>query len=55
MSNGEISIGGDGFEEALAELVHEAVLGGIEVQGGWDLRGEDGNPDFTVEIYRLDG
>lgn len=43
----------DDFNKALAKLVHEAVLSGIEVEGGWDLSRGD-FPEFTVEIYRLD-
>lgn len=47
--------GSDGFEEALAELVSEAFLNGIDVEGAWDIYGEDwdGTPEFSVEIYRL--
>jgi hypothetical protein len=54
MNNGNDRVtSSDEFNEALAELVHEAVLSGIDVEGGWDLSKSD-YPEFTVEIYRLD-
>lgn len=45
------------FEEALAELVREAFLNGVDVEGGWDIYGRKGgrSPKFSVEIYLLDG
>lgn len=54
MSGNNSRKGGDGFGEALAELVHGAVLNGTEIKGAWDIYGDDGDPEFTVEIYRLD-
>ena len=49
--------GSDGFNEALAELVFEAFLSGVDVKGAWDISktSEEGTVKFTVEIYQLDG
>ncbi len=49
-------IQGDDFEEALANLVMDAVLEGISVEGAWDVSRDDLSelPDFTVEIYEID-
>lgn len=46
----------DDFNEALAELVHEAFLNEVDVEGAWDIYGRKGSgmPEFSVEIYRLD-
>lgn len=44
----------DDFNEALSKLVHEAVLRGVDVEGGWDLDDRSDRPNFTVEIYRLE-
>lgn len=54
MKNGnDRTTGSDEFNEALAKLVYEAVLRGIDVEGAWDLSKGD-RSGFTVEIYRLD-
>ena len=42
----------DGFNEALAELVHDAFVNGVNVEGAWDIYGDE-EPEFSVEIYRL--
>lgn len=58
MSNGTPGLdGSDGFSEALAELVLEAFLNGVDVKGAWDISktAEEGTVKFTVEIYQLDG
>lgn len=49
-------IGGDDFEEALSNVVMDAVLDGMSVEGAWDLSrdGVEEVPDFTVEIYQVD-
>ena len=45
----------DDFNEALNELIHRAVTGEVDVEGGWDVGdGKENLPEFTVEIYRMD-
>lgn len=50
------NIQGDDFEEALANLVMDAVLEDISVEGAWDVSRDDlvELPDFSVEIYEID-
>jgi len=55
--NGRGTSNRDDFNEALAELIEEAVLRGVEVEGGWDVTSNSGEEvtEFTVEVYRMDG
>lgn len=44
----------DAFEEALKELIYEAILEGVNVEGGWDIeRDEDDLPKYSVEIFEM--
>ncbi|WP_424016765.1 hypothetical protein ACOZ4N_12840 [Halorientalis pallida] len=38
------------FETLLTELLRTAHQNGIEVEGGWDVDGEDGHPDWDVVV-----
>lgn len=54
-SKGEAAKSKREFEEALRDLIVDAVLDGISVKGGWDISRDDTTelPDFTVEIYEV--
>jgi len=47
----------DDFEEALRLILYEALLEGVNVEGGWDVSTGDRDdiPDFAVEIVRMGG
>jgi hypothetical protein len=55
MGRGSDDIDGEReFEVALAALVRLGEEAGVEVEGGWDVRGrDDEGPEWTVEITRV--
>ena len=38
------------FERLLSKLLRLAHENGIDVEGGWDVNGEDGHPDWDVVV-----
>jgi len=38
------------FETLLSELLRTAHENGIEIEGGWDVDGDDGHPDWDVVV-----
>ena len=38
------------FEDKLAALVRTAPRNGITVDGGWEVDGDDGDPDWDVVV-----
>lgn len=40
------------FLDQLDDLIRAAVDNGVDVEGGWDLRGE-GESGLSVEIFRV--
>jgi hypothetical protein len=38
------------FEDKLAALVRAAHRNGITVDGGWEVDGDDGDPDWDVVV-----
>jgi hypothetical protein len=38
------------FEERLAELIRSAYRNGVTVDGGWEVDGTDGHPDWDVVV-----
>lgn len=51
MVNNEFSVhDASAFAEHLAALVRTAHENGVTVDGGWEVNGVDGNPDWDVVI-----
>ncbi len=42
------------FEALLTELLHTAHQNDIDVEGGWDVDGDDGHPDWDVVVTIVD-
>jgi hypothetical protein len=38
------------FEERLTELIRSAHRNGVPVDGGWEVDGTDGHPDWDVVV-----
>lgn len=54
--NGSGSVSTDSeFEEALRDLIYEAVIHGVSVEGGWDVSNDDRDDltDYAIEILRM--
>lgn len=43
-----------GFRAALARLIREADANGVDVDGGWDCRGDSTSINWGIEIYEVD-
>lgn len=43
----------DEFNEALSDPVRTAYDNGVDVEGGWECRGSDGDPDWDVVIVEI--
>ncbi|SEN50492.1 hypothetical protein SAMN05216388_1003275 [Halorientalis persicus] len=42
------------FERLLTKLIRLAHENGIDIEGGWDVDGDDGHPDWDVVVTVVD-
>lgn len=51
-SDGEIA-SATAFEEVLAHMIRSAHRNGVDIEGGWICRNDDGIPDYETVIVEL--